>query len=140
MTIDITKLVTAAQKFTHAKTALILKIKANANKITSDTIGDLGHEYQTARAHAEAFTAAGYLGVVPSSVQSWATAKGWTPQAACVDITTAANSWLTAETNIRTNRLARTEEAKACTTQAALDAVAAQWSGFNAAIRTQLGI
>lgn len=125
---------------TATKAALLLRIKADANKITSDTIGELGNEYQKAKADADAFKAAGYTGTVPSSVSSWATAKGWTATAACDDILLAANGWLSAQDSIRANRLARTEAAKRCTTQAELDAVAAQWAAFRAEIRKQLKI
>lgn len=120
--------------------ALTSKIKSDANRIIFDTIGSLGNEYTAAKADADAFKAAGYLGAVPSSVSSWAAAKGWTATQACDDILLAAANWIGAQSSIRSNRLARTEQAKVCTTQAALDAVAAQWAGFNAAIRTQLGV
>lgn len=140
MTIDLTKLVTAPQKFTEAKSALILRIKADANKIISDTIGDLGNEYQKAKADADAYKAAGYAGTVPPSVASWAAAKGWTATAACDDILLAAANWLSAQDSIRANRLAKAEAAKLCTTQAALDTVAAQWATFHSAMRAQLKI
>lgn len=121
-------------------TALVARIKAEANRIVGDTVGNLSNEYAQAKADADAFKLAGYTGTVPASVSSWATAKGWTATAACDDILLAAANWISAQAAIRSNRLARTEAAKACTTQAALDAVSAQWAGFVAAIRTSLGV
>lgn len=121
------------------KAALVAKIKADANKIVSDTVGALSNEYAQAKIDADAFKAAAYLGAVPSSVSSWATPKGWTAMQACDDILTAAANWVGAQAAIRSNRLARSEAAKACTTQAQLDTVAAQWAGFVAAIRSALG-
>lgn len=121
-------------------TALISKIKADANKIVGDTVGNLSNEYTQAKADADAYKGAGYTGAVPSSVSSWATAKGWTATQACDDILGAAANWQGAQAAIRSNRLARTEAGKACTTQAQLDTVTAQWAGFVAAIRSQLGV
>ena len=120
--------------------ALVSKIKADANRIVGDTVGNLSNEYTQARDDAKAFKSAAYIGAVPSSVSSWATAKSWTATAACDDILAAAANWAGAQAAIRSNRLARTEAAKACTTQAALDTVAAQWAGFVSAIRNSLGV
>ena len=122
------------------KAALVAKIRADANRIVSDTVGALSNEYTQAKTDADAFKAAAYLGTAPSSVSSWATAKAWTSMQACDDILTAADNWRGAQAAIRSNRLARSEAAKACTTQAALDTVAAQWAGFVTAIRTSLGV
>lgn len=129
-----------ADSLVAAKSELILRIKAEANDITKATIGELGNEYQQARDDANAFKAAGYAPPVPSSVSSWATAKGWTAKQACDDILVAAAGWLAAQEAIRANRLARTEATKVCTTQAALDAVTAQWAAFASSIRAQLGL
>lgn len=120
--------------------ALVAKIRTDANKIVSDTVGALSNEYAQAKTDADAFKAAAYLGAVPSSVSSWATAKGWTAMQACDDILTAAANWVGAQAAIRSNRLARSEAAKACATQEQLDTVAAQWAGFVVAIRSSLGV
>ena len=56
------------------------------------------------------------------------------------NILVAAANWLGAQDSIRANRLAKAEAAKACTTQAALDAVAAQWAAYVSATRTGLGL
>ena len=119
---------------------LVLRIKSDANKIVSDTVGALSNEYAQAKIDADAFKASAYLGTAPSSVSSWATPKGWTTMQACDDILTAAANWVGAQTAIRSNRLARAEAAKACTTQEQLDTVAAQWAGFVVAIRSSLGV
>jgi hypothetical protein len=125
---------------TQNSAALVIKIRADASKIVGDVIGNLGNEYVLAKTDADAFKAAAYLGTVPASVASWAAAKGWTAQQACDDILTAAANWLGAQNAIRSSRLARAEAAKVCTTQAQLDTIAAQWAGFVAAIRSQLGV
>ncbi len=122
------------------KAALVRRIRADADKIVSDTVGALSNEYTQAKIDADAFKAAAYLGTAPSSVSSWATAKGWTTVQACDDILTAADNWRGAQAAIRSNRLARSEAAKASTTQAQLDTVAAQWAGFVSAIRSSLGV
>lgn len=62
-------------------------------------------EYQQAQTEANAFKAAGYAGMVPPTVQCWATAKGWTGQQACDDILTTAAQWLGALQAIRSARL-----------------------------------
>ena len=120
--------------------SLVARIKSDANRIVNDTVGALSNEYAQAKIDADAFKASAYLGAVPSSVSSWASAKGWTAMQACDDILTAAANWVGAQAAIRSNRLARSEAAKACTTQAQLDTVAAQWAGFVEAIRASLGV
>jgi hypothetical protein len=119
---------------------LVARIRTEASAIVADTVGALSNEYAQAKLDADAFKAASYIGPVPSSVSSWATAKGWTSMQACDDILLAAANWVGAQAAIRSNRLARAEAAKACTTQAQLNTVAAQWAGFVAAIRSQLGV
>ena len=130
----------AAAQLPANKAALVAKIRTDANKVIGDAIGNFGNEYTKAKVDSDAFKAAAYLGAVPSSVSSWATAKGWTAMQACDDILLTASNFLGAEVALRANRLQRTEAAKACTTQAQLDTVAAQWAGFVSAIRSSLGV
>lgn len=86
-------------------------------------------EYRIAREEAAAFVAANYSGTVPSSVQSWATAKNWTPKQAADDIMHTAQLWASALYAIRTIRLTGKEAVRN-----AADATAA-----NAAHQTALG-
>ena len=123
-----------------ARTAAILKIDADADKIYGDVVGNKGEEYRSAEADAKAFIAANYTGAAGGGVTSWATAKGWTTTQAANDIITQATAWRNAQAAIRANRLARKEVVKVAVDLAAVNAVVAQWAGFAAAIRGQLGI
>ena len=122
------------------KTAAILKIDADTDKVYGDVVGNKGEEYRSAEADAKAFIAANYTGTAGGGVTSWATAKGWTTTQAANDIISQAAAWRGAQNAIRTNRLARKEAAKAAVDLAALNVVTAQWTGFLTAIRTQLGV
>lgn len=86
-------------------------------------------EYRIAREEATAFVAANYSGTVPSSVQSWATAKNWTPKQAADDIMHTAQLWSSALYAIRAIRLTGKEAVRN-----AADATAA-----NTAYQTALG-
>lgn len=122
------------------KTA-IAKIDQDTDAIIRDCIGERGNEYKLAEEEAKSFKAAGYpAATVPASVKSWADAKGWTAQQACDDILATAAAWLNAQTSIRTNRLARKEEARNATTAAGVDAALASWATFVAQMRTSLGV
>lgn len=69
-------------------------------------------EYERAEQQAKAFQNAGFEGPVPSSVGSWATAKGWTPQLAAEDILSASLRWYTALDGIRALRLIAKESVR----------------------------
>jgi hypothetical protein len=124
------------------KTALAVLIRGDANRIIGEVIGNLGNEYKDAYDGATAYKAAGYTGAVPASVQSWADAKipAKTAQWAADDILATAVNWKGAQDQIRAHRLRCAELAKAATSQAALDAIAAEWAGFVVSIRASLGI
>lgn len=121
------------------KTA-IAKIDQDTDAIIRDVIGERGNEYKLAEEEAKSFKAAGYAGTVPASVKSWADAKGWTATVACDDILATAAGWLNAQSSIRSNRLARKEEARKATTAAGVDTALASWATFVAQVRTSLGV
>lgn len=118
----------------------ILKIDADTDALIRDVIGERGNEYKLADEQARSFKAAGYTGTVPASVKSWADAKGWTATQAADDIIAVADAWLSAQASIRSNRLARKEEARKATTAAGVDAALAAWATFVAQIRAALGV
>lgn len=78
-------------------------------------------EYRIAREEATAFVAANYSGTVPSSVQSWATAKSWTPKQAADDIMHTAQLWSSALYAIRTIRLVGKEAVRNAADAAAVN-------------------
>lgn len=129
-----------AAALSASKAALLIKIDADVDAIYRAAIGERGPEYDLAESQATAFKAAGYAGAVPSSVQAWATAKGWTAQQAADDILAMASQLNSARDAIRAARLLRKEQARTATTAVVLDTVRAQWTGFVAAIRAALGI
>lgn len=122
---------------TDPRTALIKQIDADADAIYRDVQGNRGNEYALAESDATAFKAAGYTGTAPSSVQSWATAKGQTATWAADDILSTATAWRAAMSAIRANRLARKEQARTATD---LAPVAAAWTAFVVGIRSALGV
>jgi len=86
-------------------------------------------EYQQAKADATAYKASGYAGMVPSTIDCWAQAQGWTAQQACADILATAAAWEGALAAIRSARLlgkgAVTAAADAIDAQSAADAAIA---------------
>ena len=122
------------------KAAFIKKVDTDVDAIYDAAVGNRGPEYDQASLDANAFKAASYGGTIPSSVSSWATAKGWSAQVAADDIIAAAARLAAARDAIRAQRLLRKEQAKATTDSTALETVSAQWVGFVAAVRSQLGV
>jgi hypothetical protein len=119
------------------RTTLLLKIDADTDAIYQAVQGERAMEYVRAESEAAAYVEAGYLGTVPSSVASWATAKNQTSTWAADNILATAAQWRGAQAAIRANRLARKEDARTTTD---LDQVAAQWNGFLVGIRAALGL
>ena len=113
------------------RAALALEIDKAADALRLSIVGDplRVEEYRIAREEATAFVAANYSGTVPSSVQSWATAKSWTPKQSADDIMHTAQLWSSALYAIRTIRLTGKEAVRN-----AADATAA-----NTAYQTALG-
>ncbi len=124
----------------EAIAALIKKIDADADAIYVAALGNRATEYAEAEAQAQAFANAGYAGVAPAYVQAWADAKNKPSQWAADDILATAAAWRTAQTAIRTNRLARKEEARKAADVAALATITAAWQVFVDAVKTQLGL
>lgn len=123
-----------------ASAALVRQIDVDADAIYSAVMGNRTTEYTMAEQDAQAFKEAGYVGDAPASVQCWAEVKLQTPQWAADDILATAAAWRGAQAAIRANRLARKEDARIATDQAAIEAVAAAWVAFLVTIRTQLGL
>lgn len=121
------------------KAAALLQIDAEVDAINLAVIGSRGQEYELAEQHGLAYQSAGYTGTVPSSVSSWAAAKGWTATQAADDILATAAQWRTAQAAIRAQRLLRKEQVRVATDSAGITAAMAAWAGFVAAIRGQLG-
>jgi hypothetical protein len=95
-------------------------------------------EYRVAREEAAAYIAAGYTGTVPSSVQSWATAKGWTAKQAADDIATTAQQWSNALSAIRSIRLTGKELIRGAGSDASAASTHQTVLGQLAALRAQL--
>ncbi len=117
----------------------ILQIDADTDAIYGAVLGHRAEEYTLAASEAQAYKTAGYIGTVPGSVQSWATAKSWTTTQAADNILLTAAQWRGAQTLIRAARLARKEEARLADAAGIRSAMTA-WSGFVAVMRGQLGI
>lgn len=125
---------------TPIKAKAIQAIDVDVDKIYADVIGNRGTEYAEAEREALDFKAAGYTGPVPPTVQSWATVKNWTPQAAADDIIGQATAWRNAALSIRANRLKEKEAIRVAASMDEINAAQARWTGFRTAIRTALGI
>jgi len=129
-----------APTLAQTKTGALIKIDADTDAIYSDVVGSREQEYALAEQHAQSFKTAGYTGVVPGSVQSWATAKAWTATQAADDILLTAGNWRNAQASIRANRLSRKEQVRAAVDAASINTAMATWAAFVAGMRTQLGV
>lgn len=118
----------------------LIQIDRDVDAIYAALLGNREAEYTLAEKEALAFQAAGYAGAVPPCVQAWATAKSQTATWATDDILAAATLWRTAQLVIRANRLACKEAVRNAVDGAALIAAQAQWAGFLAVIKPQLGL
>lgn len=87
--------------------ALAGEIDKLADSLRLAIVGDpvRCEEYRLARDEAKAYRDNNYVGLVPSSVQSWATAKGWSAKQAADDISDTAQAWESALYAIRSIRL-----------------------------------
>ena len=119
--------------------ALIKQIEADADGLYTAALGNRATEYAEAESQAQGFKDAGYAGVAPAYVQAWADATGNTAQWAADSILATATAWRSAQTAIRTNRLAHKEAARRATDFDALDLVKAGWTAAVQSIRAQLG-
>ena len=125
-------------EFSVVKSTFIVRIDADADTIYASALGNRETEYKQAEAEASAFRDAGYSGQVPEYVQAWASAKGASAQWAADSILATATAWRATQAQIRTNRLACKEAARAATTAEELAPVVAQWDAFVVAITAQL--
>jgi len=101
---------------------LTTQIDTETDALILVVIGERAGEYALAEKEATDYKTAGYPATpVPSSVSSWATAKGWTATVATDNIIATANAW-------------RSASAKA------LNTVKAEWNTFLAALRVTLGV
>ena len=116
------------------------QIDADTDTIYGAVLGNRGLEYAEAEAEAQAYKLDNYIGAVPAYVQGWADVKQKTPKWAADDILATATAWRTAQISIRSNRLAKKEAARLAADFAALDTVKAEWQGFVALTRGQLGV
>lgn len=126
-----------------AVAAFLRQVDADTDSIYAACIGNRQSEYDQAEADALAYRAAGDTGTVPASVQSWATAKGWTATQATTDILATATLWRSAQASIRAARLLRKEGARNAedtADAAAFDVAKAAWGSSVTAIRTSLGL
>ena len=130
---------TASSKAASVAQAL-LKIDAETDAIYGAILGNRAEEYTGASDDAAAYKLAGYTGIVPPGVSSWATAKGWTATAAANDILATTTAWVTAQNGIRATRLARKEQVRAATDAAGISTVLTAWAGFVVYMRGQLGL
>jgi len=123
-----------------SKAELIADIDKQADALRLAIVGDplRVEEYRVAREEAAAFIAAGYTGTVPNSVQSWASAKGWTAKQAADDIATTAQQWSNALYAIRSIRLTGKELIRGAGSDAAAASVHQTVLGQLAALRAQL--
>lgn len=112
-------------------------IDADVDAIYAAVQGNRGAEYALAEAEATAFKDGGYTGTAPPSVQSWATVKNQTATWATDDILATAVVWRGAQSAIRAKRLKCKEDAKSANTVLAAQA---EWAGFLAAVKVQLGV
>ena len=116
---------------------LISIIDSGADSIVRDVVGERTEEYRTAESEAKSYKSGGYSGTAPSSVKSWADAKGWTGEKAADDILATAGQWRAASAAIRAARLKHKERAR---NGEDLVAVLASWLTFTKALRTNLGV
>ena len=130
-----------AVAFPNAKAALILQIDTDTDALIRAVIGERGSEYELAEKEATAYKAAAYPATpVPSSVSSWAIAKGWTNTVAADDIIAAATGWRSAQSALRAARLLRKQQAANAADAAALDVIKESWNSFLSGIKTSLGV
>ncbi len=118
----------------------IQQIDSDVDAIYGQVVGNRAEEYRLAEDQATAFIAANYTGTVPSSVKSWADAKGWTAEMAANDIAQTAAQWRYAQALIRSNRLQRKEQLRTAIDFNAVNTVMAFWNGFLGAVKGQLGV
>lgn len=122
------------------KSLILTKIDEEVDSVYAAVIGNRGSEYTLAEAEAINFRNNSYIGRVPDSIQSWASAKKQTPQWAADNIISTASQWRVAQATIRTARLGYKEDVRACSTLDELEVVHAGWVTFLGNMQAQLGL
>lgn len=92
--------------------------QARARKVSKGEMVD--QEYMRAYEDSIEYKNSGYSGAAPSSVQAWASAKGWTAQQAADDIIATRNGWMSILDSIRNSRLSGKANVDAATTETAV--------------------
>ena len=128
----------AAANFANLIATSCTQIDGDTDAIYGAVLGSRAQEYTLAEQEAAAYTAAGHTGTVPSSVQAWATAKGWAAHTAADDILATATAWRGAQAAIRAQRLAAKEAVRNADDLAEVTAALAAWGAFATYIRGQL--
>ncbi len=126
--------------FLQRQAAQLLQVDADVDALYGAVLGNRAAEYELAEREALAYAQTDYTGIAGSSVQSWATAKGWTAQQAADDIIAQAAQWRGAQAAIRAQRLLRKEQIRAAADGVALDATVAAWGAFLGGMRQALGV
>lgn len=130
-----------AARLAEVKRVSIARIDAEVDAIVGDVVGNRVSEYARAEREANAFKDANYPAeAVPGSVQSWATAKGWTAQQAADNILATAATWRSAQEALRDNRLLRKEQVRVAVNDAAINTAMGNWATFRSFIRSSLGV
>ena len=121
-----------------AKSIAMRKIDTDVDALYLAVVGNKQTEYLQAEQEAITYRDAGYSGVVPPMVQSWAVIKGWTAQQSAEDILRAASEWRQAQLTIRDNRLGSKEQIRIATTNLEVDSRLDAWNSFLAYMKTVL--
>tara|TARA_R110000868_G_scaffold257946_1_gene515201 strand:- start:110 stop:586 length:477 start_codon:yes stop_codon:yes gene_type:complete len=137
---------TAVELHDAAKTTFILQVKSEADSLIDSVVGSRTSEYELAEKEATAYKAAGYPATpIPSSVQDEVDSKAAkgvviTATVACNNILTSATNWRNAQAALRNNRLTTVSATEVVVDSSDLDVLKAQWAGFMAALRLQVGV
>lgn len=118
----------------------VRQVDVDVDAIFVGAIGERGIEYTDAAMAAQAYKDAGYTGVVPDEVDSWAAAAQQSAQWAADDILAARDRLNVAKQSIRRHRLKAKEDARRAADLAGVEAAKAEWAAFVKAIRAQLGL
>ena len=122
------------------KASLTKQVDSMVDKIMADAIGGRLSQYQRAETHARAYKAASYTGTVPPAVKSWSETKSKSATWAADSIIAQADALIAAEETIYDKRLKVKEAIRSAAVDADLGIASANFNGFVAAIRGQLGV
>lgn len=117
---------------------VIAAIYQDCDALVQQVIGGRASEYERAEREAQAFTDVNYTGQAGAMVTSYASAKGWTAQAAAADILQTAATWRAAQAQMRAQRMLRQEEARTAQSVDAVRAAESAWQAFFGPFRAAL--